>query len=100
MITQVWLDTDVLESNVDQMLSGVQQSDAFLLFLTRDYFASSFCQLELRQAWEKRIPIIIVRDQQQGGSDASLCDEIKRAKEGLKEDENKETLLEAMTHVS
>ena len=80
--------------------AGVQKSDAFLLFLTRDYFASTFCQLELRQSWEKRIPIIIVRDQQQGGSDASLSDEIKRAKEGLKEDENKETLLEAMTHVS
>lgn len=54
----VWLDVDE-EPTTNGMKAGVCGKKNFLVFLTKEYFARKFCQLELEEALKLRRNVVL-----------------------------------------
>ena len=59
-----WVDMHMKDLTTDSMLKGVQDSDIFLLVLTKGVLQRPFCQLELREAikLKKRVQLLLEVD--------------------------------------
>ena len=123
---RLWLDTEVMKSMGD-LEQAVEESDAFLLFLTRSYMESANwhrrrdsnpgrstrlrltrvrlapcrdSRRELLAAWRHRVPIIVLRESshERSATDAILSKEIDELK-AKKDEPLEEDLVAAMEHV-
>ena len=100
---KIWLDTEEVKKagnvNAESLKNNVEQSLALLVFLSQGYLTAEFCQVELRTAHTKKVPIIIVCDD--GVTKDTLEKEIKEFEDAKGQSMNEEdkTTLEAMNRL-
>ena len=70
--SRVWLDKLVEDRSEKGMVKGVQESDIFVAVISKSYFASWFCCLEMRTALQEGKPVLVVWNQSKHTVQAAL----------------------------
>ena len=70
--SRVWLDKLAEDRSEKGMVKGVRESDIFVAVISKSYFASWFCCLEMRTALQEGKPVLVVWNQSKHTVQAAL----------------------------
>ena len=70
--SRVWLDKLAEDRSEKGMVKGVRESDIFVAVISKSYFASWFCSLEMRTALQEGKPVLVVWNQSKHTVQAAL----------------------------
>jgi hypothetical protein len=96
---RIWLDVDDIEGYGGNLEQAVSDSKVFIVFVSKDYFASKNCRQEIITAIRLGKPVIIIYE---GDTFAleSMMNECKRCCTGITDDETLSKILQHLKHNS